>query len=379
MARCSFCQRRFSSDQSVKAHLRFCLWYKRGEKKSLSALGTSPKAGTTTPTAAPVNHGAPMASPASSNPFSECFKSICQSASKPEEKQSPEQRQRILLQAIKEHVITRYQSSEGNVTTAMRGAAKIAIERELRTIPLEELSPEERYEVGAAIRDRIYDPIFEAQAQEASCRQEETQAKRRKDCEQIGAWRRASRRKETLIDQASAQAIAMCEAKQVGGWDRLSVLADIHSRLNELLTGEEPVTEAHAIIQWVLDARFAELDGKLAAAQAKRDAKWREEMLGLVVLCGPIALPVLAVKFPEQILPIISWIEQTFRKTASGTEATANASSQTTSTSADSSKRPRRRRKAPPTPSSPWGNPFAADRVAEHNVSTMAGAAPASV
>jgi len=56
MAQCSFCQRRFSSEQSVKAHLRFCSWYKRREKKPPSALGTIPKAGTTLDTA-PINHG----------------------------------------------------------------------------------------------------------------------------------------------------------------------------------------------------------------------------------------------------------------------------------------------------------------------------------
>ena len=372
MARCSFCKRRFSSEQSVKAHLRFCPKYKSIEKKS-SALGTIPKAGTTS--TAPINQDAPMASPASSNPFSECFKSISASASESEEKQSPEQRQRILLQAIKEHVINRYQTSEGTVTTGMRGAAKTAIERELRTIPLEELSPEERYEVGAAIRDRIYDPFFEAQAEEASRRQEEKETKRRKDCEQIGAWRRASRRKETLIDQANAQAIAMCEAKQVGGWDRLSVLGDIHSRLNELLTGEEPVTEAHAIIQSVLGARFAELDGKLAAAQAKRDAKWREELQGLLLLGGFTALPLLAAQYPQHVLSILSWIERACGKTASGAETTAKGSSATVAPSPASPERPRRRRKSAASPSSP----LEGDRLAEeHNASTSMDAAQAS-
>lgn len=264
----------------------------------------------------------------------------------------------------------------------MRGAAKIAIERELCTVALEELPPEELYELGASIRDTIYDPIFEAQSYEASRREEQKQAKRRKDREQIGVWRRACRRKETLINQASAQANAMCEAKQVVGLDRLSVLGDIHSQLNELLTGEEPVSEAHAIIQLVLDARFTELDAKLAAAQAKRDAKWREEMQGLLVLFGVIALPVLAMKYPEQVLPIISWIEQTFGKTASGEEATAtaNACSQTTSTSAHSSERPRRYRKSSVTPLSQCGNGLVAGSVAqEHNVGGMADAASASM
>jgi hypothetical protein len=251
----------------------------------------------------------------------------------------------------------------------MRGAAKIAIERELRTIPLEELSPEERYEVGAAIRDRIYEPFFEAQAEEASRREEEMEDKRRKDCEQLGAWRRTSRRKQTLMDQASGQAIAMCEAKQVGGWERLSVLGDIQSQLDEFLTGEEPVSEAQAIIQFVLESRFAQLDEKLAAAQAKRDVRWREEMLALLLLSGYTALPLLASKYPDQVLTIISWIEQTFGN-LSETEATASASSQPMSTSAEPAQRPRT--------SSQKRSLFADDRAAEeHIASTMAGVASA--
>jgi len=322
----------------------------------------------------------PQASPVGSNPLSESFTSVFKAAFNLKEPQSPLQRRRVLLQEIKEQVISLYCTSKGSVTTAMRGAAKTAIERELSTVPLEELSPEELYEMGAAIRDRVYDPLFEKQTQAAERHHAEHQARSRKERLELGALHRAHRQKSTLIDQASGHANAMCEAKQIIGWDRLSVLCDINTRLHEFLTGEEPITEAQATIQTVLDTRFAEVDATLAAARTKQDAKWREEMQGLLVLCGVIALPVLAVKYPDQVLPIISWIECTFGQTASGTASTAKASSQDTSTSGGSSERPRRRRKAPPPPSSEWGNPFAAGPVAEeHNASTMGSAASASV
>ncbi len=378
MAQCKFCKRRFPSEQSVKAHLRFCPQYKRHENKSSGALGTKPKAETAKAMAS-LSSGPQLAPPATSNPFSESLKSMFEAASKSKE-QSPLQRRRVLLQEIKEQVINQYRTSKGSITTAMHGAAKTAIERELSNVPLEELSAEELYEIGAAIRDRVYEPVFEKQAEEAERRQAESQARSRKQREELGAWRRAHRQKEVLIDQAWNQTNAICEAKEVVGWHRLSVLCDINSRLDEFLTGDESITEAYAIIQSVLEARFAEADATLAAARAKQDAKWREEMQGLLVLCGVIALPVLAVKYPKQVLTIISWIEQIFGKVPSGTEATAKASSQTTSSSTGSSERPRRHRKSSVSPSSPCEPGVAADQVAEtHNVSTMADAASASV
>ena len=83
----------------------------------------------------------------------------------------------MLLQEIKEQVINQYRTSKGSITTAMHGAAKTAIERELSNVPLEELPAEELYEIGAAIRDRVYEPVFEKQAEEAERRQAESQAR----------------------------------------------------------------------------------------------------------------------------------------------------------------------------------------------------------
>ena len=49
----------------------------------------------------------------------------------------------------------------------MRGTAKMLIEQEFGTLPLEELPFEEVIEIVAAVRDRIYEPAFRKQVREA--------------------------------------------------------------------------------------------------------------------------------------------------------------------------------------------------------------------
>jgi hypothetical protein len=92
----------------------------------------------------------------------------------------------------------------------MRGAAKMVIERELATLPLEELPFDEVRELVTAIRDRCYAPTFKRQAQEAEHQNAEHEARHRKEMEEMAASRRADRWKTTLIDQAIGQVRAKC-------------------------------------------------------------------------------------------------------------------------------------------------------------------------
>lgn len=364
MARCTYCGRRFRSEQAVKAHLKHCPRYNGRKNKESSALGTVPKAAPT-PSAMPSFQSGPqVAQPDLSSQLHELKKAMSEAASKLAEPLSPQQRRRKLLQAAKDRVINQYGTPLGTVTPAMRGAAKAAIERELSTFPLEELPFEEIIELAAEIRDRLYVPAFRKQAREREGRQAEQRAQDRKEIEDLGALIRASRRKRLLIQQASHQAQAYCDERRIVGWAHLSVVGDIESRLEEFLTGNESITEAEAIIQSVLDTRFAEADAKLAAARAKEDEKWRDDMLGLLILGGLMTLPMLASKYPDQVLPILSWIEQILgRKPASEGGSAAKKSPETEASSAASCASPRRRRRrthpvAPSSPESPqWGHP----------------------
>src|ERR1700704_1625241 len=116
------------------------------------------------------------------------------------------------------------------------------------------------------------------------------------------------------------------------------------------------VPEAHEIIQIVLDGRFAEVEAKQKAARVKKHAKWREEMMWLLVLGALVGLIVLALKFPAHTLAIFNWIRQVFGPIPGGeTGAPKQSASETTRSSAGGEKSPAngRRRKDPAAPVGP--------------------------
>ena len=364
MATCRFCQRKFGSEQGVKGHLKHCSRYKAFKHQKSAALGKQPQ-GVATPAATPfIPFGPEVAQPNLSAPLVDSMKLLAESMAKLEEPLSVQQRRRKVLQSAKDHVIDHYYIASGMVTPAMRGAAKMAIERELATLPLDELPFEEVLEFAVAIRDRRYAPVFRTHAQEAERQRVEQAAERRKELEAIGAWRRADRRKTTFIDQALGQARAWCAAKQIVGWDRLSLLGDVKTRLTEFLTGDESVPEAQVIVHGVLEVRFAEAKAMLAAARAKADAKWRDELQGALVLGALASLVVWALTYPEQALPILQWIERTFglNPAAETGPASTEASAPATSSERASTPPPCRRRRKTAVPLfspgfSPWGHP----------------------
>ena len=381
MAKCGFCYRMFQSPQAVKAHLKHCKRYEASQSKKACALGTKPKAAITPLAPPPVQSIPPIAAQDFSAPLREFEKALRESATKQTEPQTPQQRRRAIVQAAKAEVIDRYRPSSGTVTVSMRGSAKMLIERELATLPLEELPFEEVLELAAAIRDRIYEPAFRKQTREAERQHAAHEARCRKQIEDLAAGHRADRRKTTLIEQAIGQARARCEAQQILGRNRLGVLVDIEVRLKELLTGGESVPDAQVIIQTVLVARFVEAEAKQDAAQAKATERWYEDVAGVLVLGVLVAAPLLAVRYPTQGLAIISWIERTFGLTpeAEATAPTPEAAERTPPpASAESRPRSPRRRKdavAPPGPESPWAH---AVGPAQGHAETTASSQPAT-
>jgi hypothetical protein len=352
MATCNFCKETYKSEQAVKAHMRGCDEYKKSKK--LAALGNKPKAGST-----PSDQPPTSIEPDCVAPLREFEKAMHEFTTKQEAPQTPQQLRRSTLQAVKARVIDQYQSSSGMVSSTMRGDAKIAIEQQLASLPLEELPFHEACELAAAIRDRLYAHKIIRDAQEVEHQHAEQESRRRKQIEEMAAGHRAAGRKTTLIEQAIGQARARCEAKQIVGRNRLSVLVDIESQLTEFLSGNESVPDANAIIQAVIDARFVEAEAKQEAAQAKADERWYEELAGVLVLGVFLAAPLLALWYPTQALVILNWIERTFGLTRAAEASAPNPeASETTPPTANMESRPpsRRRRKYPIAPPSPWAN-----------------------
>jgi len=327
--------------------MKRCDRYLTEKGKKEPALGSVPEA-RSTPSVQPT----PSAGPDCAGPLREFSR-------KPEAPQTPQQLRRSLLQAVKAQVVDRYHSSSGIVTSTMRGDAKMAIEQQLASLPLEELPFDEVCELAAAIRDRLYAPTFKREAQEAEQQQAEQESRRRKQIEDMAAGHRAAGRKTTLIEQAIDQARARCEAKQIVKYNRFSVLVDIESQLTEFLTGNEPFPDANAIIQTVIDARFVEAEAKQDAARAKADERWFEELAGCLVLGVFLAAPLLALWYPTQALVILNWIERTFGLNRAAEAGAPNPeASETTPPTANMESRPpsKRRRKYPDAPPSPWAN-----------------------
>ena len=156
--------------------------------------------------------------------------------------------------------------------------------------------------------------------------------------------------------QARQQAEAFCQEKEITGWEHVSVLSDVESRLEVFLTGEEPILEAQAIVRLVLEGRFAEAEAKLAATRAKADEQWREEVAAALVLGTLVGLVGLSLWYPEQTVAFFNWLERTFGFTP-GAEAGApnpEASERTPpAASAETRLRSTRRRKYPVAPPDP--------------------------
>ena len=362
MAKCGFCHRRFRSEQAVRAHLKHCKRYEANQSKKACALGTESQACVAAAAIPPVHEIPPIAAPDFSAPLRKFEQALRESLTKQQVPQTPQQQRREIVQAAKTQVIDRYRPSSGTVTVSMRGSAKMLIEREMGTLPLDELPFEEVLELAAAIRDRLYEPALLTQAREAERQQVAHKARRSKQIEDLAAGHRADRRKTTFIEQAIGQARARCEAQQIVGWDRLGVLVDLEVRLKELLTGRESVPDAQVIIQTVLTARFVEAEAKQEAARMKVNKQWLEEVAAILLLVAVVAAPLLAAQYPAQTLAVFNWIERTFGYTL-GAEAagpTPNTSEKETSPPATSTEaRPpiKRRRKDPVSPPSGPGSP----------------------
>jgi hypothetical protein len=359
MAICHFCMGEFGSEQGVKAHMKKCDLYHDDKRKKAAALGRLPKA---VVISAPVQPTPPVEVQDFTAPLRDAMKAMCEAMTKQDPPQTPQQQRRTILQAAKARVIDQFGSSLGQITASLRGATKVQIERELASLPLEELPFEEVCEMAGAIRDRLYAMTFRRQAREADRLRVEAETRQKKEVETLGALLRADRRKKTLILQANHQAHAYCQEKAIIGWDHLSVLADVESRLEVFLNGDEPILEAQEIVRSVLEARYAEAEAILAAARAKATERWHEEVAAVLVLGTSLAIPLLALWYPAQTLAIISWIERTFGRTP-GAEAAAptpEASAQTPpAASAEAGPRSTRQRKNPVSPSNPeplWGN-----------------------
>ena len=305
MSTCGFCKRAdFSSPQSVCAHLKWCPKYLQ-HKQRKAALGTSlrdavPKAESTQTPASVLSPPPPLPPP--SDPFAPFIK-ILQDVGVPqpitsEAQETPQQQRRRVLQAAKRHACDHGWSFIGTVTADMRAAGTWAIERELRHEPIEEWTVQEVNELAESVRDRVYTSFLRRQEKEARQTREADERRRANQRNEERTQTERRKKKVAYIDEAQRRLLTCFKTRALSPRQRIQALADVLAQLDEILTGAEPLSEAYAAIDAVLQARVAEWDAYEAAKEAKQQAEWWDlaTVVGVVIVVG-----YLYVKAPEML------------------------------------------------------------------------------
>ena len=305
MYTCNFCKREdFPSRQSFNAHCRWCAPYLQHKQEQKTASGTPLRQAV--PQAQPHQATAslipPNPLPHPNDPFAP-FNKILQDlgVSRPDiggPQETPQQQRRRVLQAAKRHARDHSWSFTGTVTTEMRAAATLAIEHELRNEPLEEWPVQEVNDLAGGIRDRIYNAFRRRQEKEAQRTRDADDRARADQRNDARTHIERRKKKAAYIDEAQRRLVTCFKTRALSPRQRFQALADVLAQLDEILTGAEPLSEAYAAIEAVLQARMAEWDAYEAAKEAKQQAEWWDlaTVVGVVIVLG-----YLYVKAPEML------------------------------------------------------------------------------
>jgi hypothetical protein len=287
-----------------------------------AALGSSLRQATPkTPSQQPISAPIPPAPPPLSDPMAPFWEALqragVQSPQGEETQETPQQKRRRLLQAAKSKAIDR-SCVTGTVTTEMRAAARLAIERELRDEPLEKFSSQEVMDLGEGVRDRVYSSFWGRQKKETQRTQEAEERKHADQREEDRKHTERKTRKAAFLNETLRRVVTFLKTRSLSPRQRLQVMEDTLTLLDETLTGDEPLPEAYAALDAVLEARVAEWDADEAAREARQQEEWMEVA---AVILGIIALGFMYVKVPEILLWLLNslWPEP-----ANNSEATDN-------------------------------------------------------
>ena len=180
----------------------------------------------------------------------------------------------------------------------MRAAGTLAIERELRNEPIEDWPTQEVNDFAAGVRDRVYTSFLRRQEKEARRTREADEHRRANQWNEERTQTACRKKKAAFIDEAQRRLVTCFNTRGLSPRQRIKALADVLAQLDEILTGAEPLSEAYAAIEAVLQARMAEWDAYEAAKEAKQQAEWWDlaTVVGVVIVLG-----YLYVKAPEML------------------------------------------------------------------------------
>jgi hypothetical protein len=185
----------------------------------------------------------------------------------------------------------------------MRGAARLEIDRELRNEPLEEFTPQEVTELAEGVRERVYTSFRHRQEKEARRIQEVEERKRADQRDDDRKHTERKKRKAAFLNETLRRVVTFLKTRSFSPRQRLQVMEETLTLLEETLSGNEPLPEAYAAIDAVLQARVAEWDADEAAREARQQEEWMEVA---AVILGIIALGFMYVKVPEILLWLLN-------------------------------------------------------------------------
>jgi hypothetical protein len=220
-----------------------------------------------------------------------------------ETQETPQQKRRRLLQAAKSKAIDRSWGFTGTLTAEMRAAARIVIERELRDEPLEEFSSQEVIELAEGLRDRVYASFWSRQKKETQRTQEAEERKRASQRDDDRKQNERTKKKAAFLNEAQRRVITFLKTHALSPRERLQVMEETLTLLDDTLSGDEPFPQAYAAIDAILQARVAQWDAGEAAREARQHEEWME--IAAVIL-GIIALGFMYVKVPEILLWLLN-------------------------------------------------------------------------
>lgn len=218
-----------------------------------------------------------------------------------ETQETPQQKRRRLLQAAKGKAIDRSWGFTGTLTGEMRAAARLAIERELRDEPLEEFSSQEVIELAEGVRDRVYASFWSRQKKETQRTQEAEERKRADQRDDDRKQKERIKKKAVFLNEAQRRVITFLKTHALSPRERLQVMEEILTLLDETLTGGEPLPEAYAAIEAVLQARVVDWDADDAAQEARQQEEWWDIGAAVVVI---LSLWFMYAKGPD----ILQWL-----------------------------------------------------------------------
>jgi hypothetical protein len=269
-ATCHFCSRSFRNRQAVRAHLKSCAGYRQLPKAALPSVGGTPGTPGSRgryPDVGPIWKSIPDANPPRSQ--------TPRTAAGTGRKTTPTGLARWMIQSVKDEVIGKWRSQGHIMPSETKAQALMAIERELSTLPIDQLPRSELVTVAEGIRDRYYRPVMQA----------EQRAR-----EQAERMQNQARQRTALIAAGMAHANrALRQQPNLDGLTRLDLEQKVKQALEQDIDGSEGEVDVQALVTQTIERELKPLQKQArekarqlliahGIAYAKGALDWKEDL-----------------------------------------------------------------------------------------------------